>query len=133
MHYMARHGTKRTRPAELLPGTLRIISVRMNYLVDEPDPAAILDDPARKVFDTHSIVLPRGGLRHGEGVPPRHVAAVGEEHQRIAGLQLDGRDAESTAEVLFHDAMSRYLAELAGESTPFERWTVVEEAAEETT
>ncbi|MEM7303965.1 MAG: tRNA epoxyqueuosine(34) reductase QueG, partial [Pseudomonadota bacterium] len=29
---MAKHGTKRSRPAELLPGTLRIISVRMNYL-----------------------------------------------------------------------------------------------------
>lgn len=31
MHYMARHGLKRTRPADLLPGTLRIISVRMDY------------------------------------------------------------------------------------------------------
>jgi len=31
MDYMQRHGTKRTRPAELLPGTLRVISVRMNY------------------------------------------------------------------------------------------------------
>lgn len=32
MEYMARHGTKRSRPQELVPGTLRIISVRMNYL-----------------------------------------------------------------------------------------------------
>lgn len=31
MDYMARHGMKRARPAELLPGTLRVISVRMNY------------------------------------------------------------------------------------------------------
>jgi len=31
MGYMARHGTKRTRPAELLPGTLRVISARMDY------------------------------------------------------------------------------------------------------
>lgn len=31
MEYMARHGTKRTRPAELEPGTQRIISVRMDY------------------------------------------------------------------------------------------------------
>jgi epoxyqueuosine reductase len=55
MHYMARHGTKRTRPAELLPGTLRIISVRMNYLVDEPDPAAILDDPARAFVSRYAL------------------------------------------------------------------------------
>jgi len=31
MDWMQRHGTKRTRPAELHPGTLRIISVRMDY------------------------------------------------------------------------------------------------------
>ncbi|SDH22385.1 epoxyqueuosine reductase [Nitrosomonas sp. Nm132] len=31
MDYMAKHGTKRTRPAELVPGVLRVISVRMNY------------------------------------------------------------------------------------------------------
>jgi epoxyqueuosine reductase len=32
MTYMARHGSKRTRPAELEPGTQRIISVRMDYI-----------------------------------------------------------------------------------------------------
>ena len=32
MEYMARHGLKRSRPAELIPGTRRIISVRMDYL-----------------------------------------------------------------------------------------------------
>ncbi len=30
MDYMAKHGTKRTRPVELVPGTLRVLSVRMN-------------------------------------------------------------------------------------------------------
>lgn len=32
MDYMARHGMRRARPAELVPGTLRVLSVRMNYL-----------------------------------------------------------------------------------------------------
>lgn len=32
MDYMAKHGTKRTRPAELVPSTVRIISVRMDYM-----------------------------------------------------------------------------------------------------
>ncbi len=32
MDYMARHGVRRARPAELRPGTLRVISARMNYL-----------------------------------------------------------------------------------------------------
>ncbi|HSS46049.1 MAG TPA: tRNA epoxyqueuosine(34) reductase QueG [Burkholderiales bacterium] len=31
MDYMAKHGMKRSRPAELLPGTQRVISVRLNY------------------------------------------------------------------------------------------------------
>ncbi len=32
MEWMARHGRKRSRPAELVPGTLRVISVAMDYL-----------------------------------------------------------------------------------------------------
>lgn len=32
MEWMASHGTKRTRPEELVPGTQRVISVRMDYL-----------------------------------------------------------------------------------------------------
>ncbi len=31
MNYMARHGTRRSRPGDLVPGTIRIVSVRMNY------------------------------------------------------------------------------------------------------
>jgi epoxyqueuosine reductase len=31
MHYMAKHGTKRTRPEELVPNTRRVISVRLDY------------------------------------------------------------------------------------------------------
>jgi epoxyqueuosine reductase len=32
MHYMAAHGLKRARPAQLIPGTVRVITARMNYL-----------------------------------------------------------------------------------------------------
>src|SRR4030095_5514610 len=31
MGYMERHGTKRSRPGDLVPGTLRVIAARMNY------------------------------------------------------------------------------------------------------
>ncbi len=50
MDYMARHGSKRARPAELRPGTLRVISARMDYqpraqagwsVIDAPDKAYI--------------------------------------------------------------------------------------------
>jgi len=45
MDYMARHGLKRSRPAELQAGTLRVISARMDY--DPPqarDPWEVLED-----------------------------------------------------------------------------------------
>ncbi len=46
MDYMARHGLKRSRPQALLPGTLRIVSVRMDYLPrGAADAEAVLDDP----------------------------------------------------------------------------------------
>ena len=32
MDYMAKHGSKRTRPEELVPGTIRVISARMDYM-----------------------------------------------------------------------------------------------------
>ncbi len=37
MQWMARHGSKRSRPAELRPGTLRVVSVRMDYGVTSED------------------------------------------------------------------------------------------------
>jgi epoxyqueuosine reductase len=36
MDYMARHGELRSRPAALVPGTVRVISCRMDYLTDVP-------------------------------------------------------------------------------------------------
>ena len=45
MDYMARHGTARTRPAELVPGTLRVIAVRLNYRPAEAkDSWQVLED-----------------------------------------------------------------------------------------
>jgi epoxyqueuosine reductase len=46
MDYMARHGTRRSRPAELVPGTLRVISLRMDYWPGTAQPAEpVLHDP----------------------------------------------------------------------------------------
>lgn len=45
MDWMARHGMMRARPHELLPGTLRVISVRMNYLPAKAAFASTLKNP----------------------------------------------------------------------------------------
>ena len=47
MDYMASHGMLRARPAELLPGTLRVISARMDYLPAATPPAWRADEAAR--------------------------------------------------------------------------------------
>jgi epoxyqueuosine reductase len=45
MGYMSRHGVKRSRPAELIPGTVSCISVRMDYWPEEAaDATAALAD-----------------------------------------------------------------------------------------
>ncbi len=47
MGYLAAHGLKRFRPAELVPGTRRVITVRKNYLpADVAGPARVLGDPS---------------------------------------------------------------------------------------
>ena len=46
MRYMARHGRKRSRPALLLPGTVRVIAARMNYWPAAAQaPRRVLEDP----------------------------------------------------------------------------------------
>jgi epoxyqueuosine reductase len=45
MDYMQKHGMKRARPAELLPGTVRIISARMDYLPADTRLLETLNNP----------------------------------------------------------------------------------------
>jgi len=55
MDYMAKHGTKRSRPDELEPGTLRVISVRMDYF--PPEAASIktvLNDKNRGLISRYA-------------------------------------------------------------------------------
>jgi len=56
MGYMARHGTRRSRPAELVPGTIRVISARIDYWPGTARPIpALLDDPARAFISRYAL------------------------------------------------------------------------------
>ncbi len=44
MDYMAKHGAKRSRPAELVAGTIRVISARMDYQPEAADSAQVLEN-----------------------------------------------------------------------------------------
>src|SRR5210317_576693 len=56
MGYMERHGSKRSHPDELVPGTLRVISVRMDYLPEPGEVArALLDKPSRAYISRYAL------------------------------------------------------------------------------
>ncbi len=55
LDYMARHGAKRARPAALVPGTLRVISARMDYSPGGADAQATLADPAQAYVSRYAL------------------------------------------------------------------------------
>ena len=56
MDYMQRHGNKRSRPEQLFAGTVRIISVRMDYLPHDQDAArALLDHGSRAYLSRYAL------------------------------------------------------------------------------
>jgi len=56
MHWMETHGHKRSRPALLQPGTLRIISVRMDYWpATAADAMQVLADPQRAYISRYAL------------------------------------------------------------------------------
>lgn len=86
MEYMSRHGTKRSRPEELIPGTLSLVSVRMDYLPDDQASAQALLDHPRKAYisryalgrDYHKVL--RGRLRK---LAKRIEAEIGPHGHRV--------------------------------------------------
>src|SRR5688572_26496687 len=56
MDYMARHGTRRARPAALVPGTVSVITARLNY---QPaavrDTDSVLDDPESAFVSRYAL------------------------------------------------------------------------------
>ena len=55
MDYMARHGMKRARAAELLPGSVRVISVRMGYWPDAAPALELLADGERAYVSRYAL------------------------------------------------------------------------------
>lgn len=56
MEYMQRHGSKRSHPDELVPGTIRVISVRMDYLPRESTPPEqLLEQPNMAYISRYAL------------------------------------------------------------------------------
>lgn len=109
MEWMAAHGNKRSRPAELLPGTLRVICVRMDYLPGDTAQIKILKSPHKAYIsrytlgrDYHKLIRKRLSQ-----LAQRIDAALPDDHPGKGELQ--NRAFVDSAPV-----MERALAEKAG-------------------
>ncbi len=55
MDWMDRHGSKRSRPSELVPGTCTVISCRMDYLPDAADSWKILENSEKGFVSRYAL------------------------------------------------------------------------------
>jgi len=55
LDYMRKHGAKRTRPASLVPGTVRVIAARLDYRPDAADSGATLADGGRAFIARYAL------------------------------------------------------------------------------
>ncbi len=55
MDYMAAHGSKRSHPEELVPGTLRVISLRMDYLPGDTQMSKRLGEPEKAYVSRYAL------------------------------------------------------------------------------
>jgi epoxyqueuosine reductase len=107
MHYMANHGLKRARPAELVPGTLSVITARMDYL------------PQDTPLDWQTQEL-QGLMRPGEGVVSLY--ARGRDYHKVLRSRLQKLSDAIAEQVgplghrVFTDSAPVLEAELAARS-----------------
>jgi len=55
MKWLSAHGTKRSHPAELIAGTIRVISVRMDYLPGDTQQINILKSPNKAYISRYAL------------------------------------------------------------------------------
>ena len=109
MHYMAAHGLKRARPAELVAGTVSVITARMDYL-----PAAVLPPGQWQATERARLQQPMEGIVS--------VYARGRDYHKVVRARLQ-KLAERMAQELgafghrvFTDSAPVLEAELAARS-----------------
>lgn len=102
MNYMEKHGSKRTKPAELVPGTLRIISIRMDYLAANSMLASQLSDKSVGYIAGYAL-----GRDYHKVLKKRLMLLANKINQRISSLHY--RAFVDSAPV-----MEKALAEKAG-------------------
>ena len=110
MNYMAAHGLKRARPAELVPGTVSVITARMDYL-----PAATPQQPGQwQALELERLQRPAEAIVS--------VYARGRDYHKIMRSRLQKLSQQMAAQVqpfghrVFTDSAPVLEAELAARS-----------------
>ena len=112
MHYMASHGMKRARPAELVPGTVSVITARMDYLPRGTGTAQA--EQGWQAFELGRLARPREGIVS--------VYARGRDYHKVLRARLhklSDRIAEAVGPFghrVFTDSAPVLEAELAARS-----------------
>lgn len=107
MDWMAAHGDKRSRPEELVPGTRRVISARMNYLPENTEQIRILKSPEKAYISRYTL-----GRDYHKLIRKR-LAQLGKRIEQ-AVQDLGGPEVSQRAFVDSAPVMERPLAEKAG-------------------
>ncbi len=109
MHYMAAHGLKRARPAELIPGTVSVITARMDYL-----PSSTPAGDAWQAIEFSRLQRPTEGIVS--------VYARGRDYHKVMRSRLQTLSEKIAAQVeqlghrVFTDSAPVLEAELAARS-----------------
>jgi epoxyqueuosine reductase len=107
MGYMAAHGLKRARPAELVPGTVRVLTARMDYLPRDTPPDWRAQEAARAAQPGEAVVS---------------VYARGRDYHKVLRARLQRLAERIAAEIgpfghrVFCDSAPVLEVELAGRS-----------------
>ena len=107
MGYMERHGTRRSRPAELIEGTRRVISVRMNYLPADTRPEKILATSEQAYVSRYAL-----GRDYHKVIRSRLVKLWQRIEQRLDDAGISGHEGR-----VFTDSapvLEKAIAEQAG-------------------
>ena len=106
MHYMEKHGDKRSHPEQLLPGTIRVLSARMDYLPDTDDMQQVLDDSSKAYISRYALG------RDYHKLMRKRLAALAEKI--TANIRHTGERHNYRAFVDSAPVLERGLAEKAG-------------------
>ncbi len=107
MAYMADHGDKRYRPEKLVPQTLRIITVRMDYMPPEIETLKIINSPKQAYISRYALG------RDYHKLMRKRIAQLGkkiDEAVSLLGLESSYRAFVDSAPV-----MERALAQKSGQ------------------